>query len=337
MSTTHVSLVLVPDVIASTLTGMYDVLTCFPSLATIDADVPRQDPFEVEVVGLNQSAVGPSGLTLSPHRSFSEVSHTDVVIAPALMVEGGSWVTGRYPDGVTWLRDMHDDGAILASACSGVLLLAETGLLDGLEATIHWAYARTFRENFPDVPLHQEKVLVASGDRERFVMSGASAGWHDLVLYVVARIVGPTAAQAIAKFMMLQWHRDGQAPYQMFSPNRGHGDAAVLDVQEWLIDNFTATNPVEQMVNRSGLAERTFKRRFKQATDHSPIEYLQQVRVHEAKRMLERTDLPVEQISWTVGYADPTSFRRIFRRLTGVSPAAYRRNFSLPDLPGLNR
>lgn len=336
MAGTRVSVVLVPDAIASTVTGIYDVLTCFPALASIDPDVPRVNPFDVELVGLDGPVSGPPGLTLSPHRSFAEVERTDVVIAPALMVADGVWETGRHPEGVAWLRDMYAGGAILGSACSGVLLLAETGLLDGLEATIHWAYARTFRENFPSVALHQEKVLIASGDRERFVMSGASAGWHDLVLYLVARIVDPTAAQAIAKFLMLQWHHDGQAPYEMFSPRRDHGDAVVLDVQDWLIDNSTVANPVAQMVARSGLAERTFKRRFKQATEHSPIEYVQQVRIHDAKRLLERTDTSVERIGRAVGYADPTSFRRTFRRITGVSPAAYRRKFSVPDLPGLH-
>ncbi len=129
----------------------------------------------------------------------------------------------------------------------------------------------TFRHNFPNVRLRLEKVLVTAGDRQQFVMSGASASWHDLVLYLVARHVGPVAAQAIAKFMLLQWHVDGQAPYVVFEAPTDHRDAAILDAQKWLNDYFTVAAPVEEMVKRSGLAERSFKRRFTKATGYSPI------------------------------------------------------------------
>jgi transcriptional regulator GlxA family with amidase domain len=251
-----------------------------------------------------------------------------------MMVEDGEWKKGRYPAIVNWLSDMHVQGAMLCSACSGVLLLAETGLLDGREATIHWAYARTFRRNFPNVRLRLEKVLVTAGDRQQFVMSGASASWHDLVLYLVARHVGPVAAQAIAKFMLLQWHVDGQAPYTVFEAPTDHGDAAILDTQRWLNEYFTVAAPVEEMVRRSGLAERSFKRRFKKATDYSPIAYVQHLRIEEAKRRLERTDTPIEEISWAVGYEDPAFFRRLFKRITRITPGAYRRKFRFPDFAG---
>jgi transcriptional regulator GlxA family with amidase domain len=209
-------------------------------------------------------------------------------------------------------------------------LLGETGLLDGRKATIHWAYARTFRRNFPNIGLHLEKVLVTEGERQQFVMSGASASWHDLVLYLVARHVGPAAAQAIAKFMLLQWHVDGQAPYVVFETPTDHGDAIVLIAQEWLSDHFTVATPVDEMVRRSGLAERSFKRRFKKATGYSPITYVQHLRVEEAKRRLERTDATVDEISWNVGYEDPAFFRRLFKRITRITPGAYRRKFRLP-------
>lgn len=325
----HVSLLLMPDAIMSSVTGIYDVLTCFPLLASIEPDVPSSNPFEVELVGTSTSS--PAGVEIRSHKDVSEVARTDIVIAPALMVPDGAWETGRYPDYVDWLKQVHSDGAMLTSACSGVLLLAETGLLAGMEATIHWAYVRTFRENFPDVALRQERVLVAAGDKEQFVMSGASASWHDLVLYLVARKVGPTAAQAIAKFLMLQWHTDGQTPYETFQPITDHGDAAILAVQDWIKDSFSTPNPVEEMGQLSGLPVRTFKRRFSKATGYSPVTYVQQVRIQEAKRRLEQTDTSIERIGQDVGYVDGASFRRTFKRLAGISPAAYRKKFSLPD------
>jgi transcriptional regulator GlxA family with amidase domain len=226
---------------------------------------------------------------------------------------------------------MHAQGSMLCSACSGVLFLVETGLLDGREARIHWAYAKTFRHNFPNVRLRLEKVLVTAGEHQQFVMSGASASWHDLVLYLVARHVGRAAGHAIAKFMLLRWHVDGQAPYVMFEAPTDHGDAAVLEAQKWLDEYFTVAAPVEEMVRRSGTAERSFKRRFKKATGYSPIECVQHVRIEEGKLRLEKTDDPIDEISWAVGYEDPAFFSRLFKRITGVTPGVYRRKFQFPE------
>jgi transcriptional regulator GlxA family with amidase domain len=163
-------------------------------------------------------------------------------------------------------------------------------------------------------------------------MAGASASWHDLVLYLVARYIDPTASQALAKFFLLQWHEDGQAPYVVFDARIDHGDAVVRRVQEWLTEHFPVANPVEEMVRRSGLPARSFKRRFTKATGYSPISYVQHLRVEDAKRRLERTDAPVDKISWAVGYEDATAFRRLFKRITHLTPSAYRRKFRIPDL-----
>ena len=172
----HVCLVVIPDAMASSLSGLYEVLNGFDMFATLGDPVTQAPPFRVEVVSpLPSPTTTASGLTLSPDRTLAEVAETDVVILPSMLVSDGEWRPGRYPQVVDWLRKMHECGATVCSACSGVLLLAETGLLDGHEATIHWAYARTFRRNFPEVRLSVEKVLVITGDRGQFVMSGASA------------------------------------------------------------------------------------------------------------------------------------------------------------------
>ncbi|MBD3331272.1 helix-turn-helix domain-containing protein [candidate division GN15 bacterium] len=317
----------------STLVGLYDILNCFENLGRFDEAVPIRNPFQVEIVSSSKTGTDTaSGLAVPVHKTLAEVEDTSVVIVPALAVQGTAWEKGRYPEMVRWLKSMHRRGALLCSACSGVLLLAETGLLDGHDATVHWANANTFRANFPKVRLRLEKTLVSAGGRQEFIMSGGSASWHDLVLYLIAQQLGPRVAQAIARFTLLQWHVEGQAPYIPFSPPMEHDDSIVLNAQRWLEDNYTTDTAIDDMVNRSGLAERTFKRRFRNATNCAPIGYVQHLRVEQAKRRLELSDQSVDEISWEVGYEDPAFFRRLFKRITQMTPGAYRKRFRVPEL-----
>jgi transcriptional regulator GlxA family with amidase domain len=335
----HVSLVAIPDAVISTLTGIYDVMNSFRMLARADGALPDNPPFKVEIVGATRGAVTlASGMPVETHHGVAEVMASDIIIVPSILLRDNRWETGRYPELVAWLRAMHDGGAILCSACSGLFLLAETRLFDDIEATVHWGYAGAFRAAFPQVPVHPDRVLVVSGARQQFVSSGASMTWHDLVLYLIVRHVGATAAQAIARSFALQWHHDGLAPYIVFDGPKNHGDSVILGAQEWLAANFSVGSPVDEVIRRCGLAERTFKRRFTKATGFAPIEYIQRLRIEDAKRRLERTDAPVDEIGWRVGYEDPAFFRRLFKRTTGLSPAQYRRRFQIPQYAsGRNR
>lgn len=326
----RVSLVVTPDTQVGPLSGLYEALNSFELLASFEPDVPRR-PFDIELVAPDVTEDPPlsRGLSIQPHRTCSEISGTDLVVVPLMMVENAEWMTGRHPGVVEWLIEMHRGGATLCSTCTGVLLLAETGLLSGREATIHWAFAPTFRRNFPDVRLRPEEALIATGDRHDLVMTGGVVSWHDLALYLIARHVGSRAAHAMARLLMLQWHAEGQAPYIGFAPETGHGDALVAQLQEWLEGHFEVDNPVAEMVERSGLARRTLERRFTRATGYSPIRYVQALRIEHAKRRLEDTDQPIEQISYDIGYYNVAYFRRLFRARTRLTPGAYRRKFSL--------
>lgn len=327
----HVSIVAIPDAVVSTLSGIFDVMNAFSVLPQSNEKLAPA-PFRVEVVGLR---TGPlelaSGVPFYVQRKIATIEATDIVIVPSIVLPPKGWPKGRHPELVTWLRAMHRRGALLCSACSGIFLLGETGLWDGAEATVHFGYARDFAATYPDVRIHPERVLVISGKREELVTSGASMTWHDLVLYLIARHAGATAAQTVARNFALQWHQDGLAPYMVFDGRTDHGDAAIRAAQEWIATHFSVASPLEEMLRRSGLAERTFKRRFTTATGMSPIAYVQRLRIEEAKRRLERTATPVDEISWKVGYEEPTFFRRLFKRVTGLTPIAYRRRFKIPE------
>ena len=157
----RVSLLAIPEVMVSTLMGLYDVLNSLPLLATYGGVLPSRRLLEVEIVAPKAGSMSTaSGLPLTAHKSIDQIETSDIVIIPSVMVAGGEWRRGRYPELVKWPLKLHAGGAQLCSTCSGVLLLAETGLLDGKDATIHWIYAPTFRRNFPKVRLRLQLIVL---------------------------------------------------------------------------------------------------------------------------------------------------------------------------------
>ena len=328
----HVSLVALPDAVVSTLFGIYDVMNAFAMMGASIGRVGARAPFQAEIVG---ETGGPlklaSGVPINVQRAIDTIETTDIVIVPSILLRPEGWEKNRYRRLVDWLRTMHGRGAVLCSACSGIFLLGETGLFDGKDATVHFGYARAFAAAYPATRIHPERVLVISGVSEELVSSGASTTWHDLVLYLIARYAGATTAQEIARVFALQWHQDGLTPFIIFEGKTDHGDGEIQSAQRWLSNHFSVANPVEQMIKRSKLAARTFKRRFAQATGLTPIAYVQRLRIEDAKRRLERTEASVDEVSWRVGYEDAAFFRRLFKRVTGLAPGAYRKRFRIPE------
>jgi transcriptional regulator GlxA family with amidase domain len=334
----HVSIVAIPEAVVSTLWGIFDVMNAFAILPALREERAQLAPFKVEILGLQTGPLNlASNVPVMVQRGIDTVERTDIVIVPSILLGPDGWRKGQHPELVEWFRAMHRRGALLCSACSGIFLLAETGLFDGVDTTVHFGFTRDFTDAFPEVPVHPERVLVVSGKHEELITSGASMTWHDLVLYLIGRYAGVTAAQTVARSFALQWHQDGLAPYIVFEGRNDHGDAVVEKAQAWVATHFPVANPLEEMVRLTGLTERTFKRRFTSATGLSPIAYVQRLRIEDAKRRLERTEASVDEISWQVGYEEPAFFRRLFKRVTGMPPGAYRRRFRIPDyaLPGI--
>lgn len=327
----RVSLVAVPEVMTSTLNGAYDVF-CMAGQTPGDALDGRNGPlFQAEIVGREAAAFTAfGGMPVRPHRAIAEVTHTDVVFLPSVYLRSGEGLGEVPAEVVAWIGTMYERGAAVCAACTGSLLLARTGLLDGREATTHWMAAEAFRRQHPRVRLCPDRVLVRTGPGDRLVTAGGGAAWHDLVLYLIARFCGERPALNVAKMFLLQWHADGQMAYANFQQGLQHADAAVRRAQEWLGRHYQQGQAVDGAVGASGLRARTFSRRFKQATGLSPLAYVQLLRIERAKQLLERPEVPVERVGSQIGYDDPTFFRRLFRRGTGLTPAQYRRRFATP-------
>ncbi|RVU38952.1 helix-turn-helix domain-containing protein [Hwanghaeella grinnelliae] len=268
-----------------------------------------------------------NGRTIVPEGVLADYPAPDIIIVPDLHVDPGGPVPQWIDEPARWVAEAYDNGAIVASACSGALLLAAAGVLDGREATTHWGYADALIHHFPAIHLQRERILVQSGDGHRVITAGGASAWTDLMLHLIGRMAGAEQARRIAKLYLLEPHEDGQRCYASLASGKRHEDRLIADAQLWIADHYHEPNPVGAMAARSGLSERGFLRRFRRATGQSPAEYVQTLRVEEAKQMLETTATSIEDIAAECGYSEPSSFRSAFRKHVGIPASAYRRKW----------
>ncbi|MBB4105853.1 GlxA family transcriptional regulator [Allorhizobium borbori] len=224
-----------------------------------------------------------------------------------------------------WLLERHKEGATLAASCGGTFILAATGLLSGRPATTHWYFADLLREQYPDVLVETDKIVIEDGD---IITGGGLMAWTDLGLRIVDRLLGPTVMIETGKFLLIDPAGREQKHYSTFAPRLTHGDEAILRTQHWLQERAGRPASIADMAAQARLEERTFLRRFKAATGLKPIEYVQHLRIGKARELLEFTRRPVDQIAWAVGYEDAAAFRRVFNRILGLSPGEYRSRFA---------
>ncbi len=324
-----VSILATPDTSPSTLYGLSDLFSSvgigWETFVTGKPEAPR---FDVRIVAATDEPFRCSGnVTVTPHAAIDDVDQTDIALVAGLVVPAFAPFREQYDREFEWLARQHRRGAITASACTGALMLAESGILDGWEATTHWAYRDLFRIHYPNIQLRLERNLCGSGHDNQIVTSGGVTAWQELALHFITRFCGAEYSSRTAKFWLIPDRQEGQAPFESMPRSIQHDDAVVRDCQVWVADRYAVPDPVSAMTERSGLPPTTFARRFKRATGYRPMEYVHTLRVEEAKETLERSDATIDQIGYDVGYQDPASFRRLFKRKAGVTPSLYRRRF----------
>ena len=332
-----VSILATPDTSASTLYGLFDVLTWLGTgWGVFVTGKPAEPRFDVRIVAARREPFRCAGdVVVSPHLSVEEAEDTDIALVASLAVPASSRPVNHDKWAINWLVQQQSRGATIASACTGAIVLAEAGLLNGWEATSHWAYSDLFRIHYPEIRLRMEKDVCVSGHDRQIVTSGGGTAWQELVLYIAARFCGLEHAVQIAKFWLIPSREENQASFAALCHGIPHEDGVVNECQAWIAVNFTKPNPVAEMVRRSGLPPTTFARRFKRATGYRPIDYVQTLRIEKAKDMIEVGGDAVEVIGRSVGYEDPASFRRLFKRKAGLTPSVYRRRFGHSRFEGL--
>lgn len=333
MTTTRrprIALLVAPETSASVLYGLYDVLQSVgPMWPDMTAAAEGSPLLEVLIVAATREPFRCFGnIPVEPNAAIADVDEVDAVIVCDMYTPIDTPPRGRYAIETAWLRRMHDRGALLAAVCTGSLLLAESGLLDGRSCAGHWAYRDLFASAYPRIRFEPGAIMDLSSEGEGLITAGGVTAWQDLALRLIARFCGPEHASQTAKVYLLAGHEDGQLPFSAMTRRVRTGDAVIRACLAWIADHYSTPNPVAAMTAESGLTERTFARRFAAATGQRPIEYVHALRVEGARLLLETGHGGVDDVGYSVGYEDPTFFRRLFKRTTGMTPAAYRRKYT---------
>jgi transcriptional regulator GlxA family with amidase domain len=320
----EVTIVILDNGFLSTAIGPMEVFYAAGRLMQFLLGAHQQPRFNVRIVSIDGKPVtSVYGVSLVPHCGLEDVAQTDLVLITAshsCLLEQFASSTSIVP----WLRTAHEEGSYLAGVCSGVALIAETGLLDHRRATTHWGVAERYRERYPKVRWQPEHFITE--DSGLFCGGGVYAA-IDLSLYLVEKFCGHEIALECAKSLMVAPPRNLQSGYAVAPLSRPHGDEKIRQVEQLLQGRFDRDISMEAVAAENAMSPRNFLRRFKAATGYLPGEYVQLLRISAARQLLERGRAPVQKVAAAVGYEDSTYFRGIFKRHTGMTPSEYRNRF----------
>ncbi|HEU0058372.1 MAG TPA: helix-turn-helix domain-containing protein [Hyphomicrobiaceae bacterium] len=325
-----VTVILLSDSYASTAIGPIEVFhsagLLWHTLMWHTLNGTRANPrFRVTIASPKGEAVNsPYALGLIPQVALRKVKRADLVIVPASGLDLDNELA-RNAMLLPWLRKQAAQGAHIAGICTGVVFLAEAGLLERRQATTHWALADQFRRRYPRVDWHPEKFIT---EDRRMLCSGGVYASMDLSLYLVEKFCGHEVALQCAKALLINMPRPSQSGYATLPLSRPHNDEKVRVAESFLERHYAEDVSLELLAQDLGMSPRNFSRRFKRATGRLPGNYLQARRVAIAKEMLEGGARSVAVVSAAVGYEDAAFFRGLFKRATGMTPGEYRENFA---------
>lgn len=318
-----------PESSAAVLYSLYDVLSSVGDMwSFLTGQEQATSGFEVRIVSPQiEPFLCSSGVQVIPHAGLYTGKRSQVIIVSDLLLEETFSPDDNWRKSIQWLQKQHALGAVICSVCTGSFLLADSGLLNGKEATTHWSAVEMIRTRFPKVKLHEEKIFVPADEEHQLITTGGMSSWVELTLYLIKRYFGYQEAARIAKIFLLGDRSDGQLPFAAMPRPKEHQDAIIEECQVWIAQHYQVQTPVGKMIDHSGLTKRTFMRRFAKATGFTPVEYVQNLRIEEAKQFLEVTQMGIDEVSAEIGYEDPSYFRRLFKRKAGISPAKYRTKY----------
>ena len=324
--------------LASAITGVIDLF----ALAGVTWNrIQQQDTvmaFNVQLAsqqGNNIRCI--NNLQLGAHCSFENLTKqlkneqpadnspiNNILIVPTI---GGpiQQTLDNNPELISLLNKADQAGWTIAGNCTGNFLLAEAGILDGKSATTHWGFATEFQQRYPQINLHADQLITRDGN---IFCAGGGIAWFDLGLHIIERYVDFETAMQTAKAFVIDYRRDSQLSYSLMRIAKPHQDEMVKSIQAKIEKDCTTALSIEALAVEHNVSQRTLIRRFNSALGMPPNTYLQSVRIEHARKMLEESDFNIDTIMNNIGYEDSSSFRRLFKKKTGLTPTEYRNRFS---------
>ncbi|MBE8714230.1 GlxA family transcriptional regulator [Sphingobacterium hungaricum] len=306
--------------------GVTPPFRCFQTANDFLTAFGKKPIFEVEYVGLHHQVPANDGeYSIKTNRLLKDVSSTDLLIIPPIFGDVGKCLKANAK-AIPYLKKLHEQGTSLASLCIGAFLLAETGLLDGKTCSTHWAYVNEFKARYPSVEVEDGAIIT---EYDSIYSSGGANSLWNLLLYLVEKFADRQTAVLISKYFALDISRDSQSQFAIFNGQRNHGDSDIQKVQDYIEKKYTEKLTIDTLADLIPSGRRTFERRFKEATNNTPVAYIQRVRIEAAKAFFEASKKNVSEIMFDVGYTDTKAFRDIFKKHTGLTPIEYRNRFSV--------
>ena len=309
----------------SGISGLIDSFTIANLWHSANTGKKTESLFETQILSPDGKAFCVNGgFQITPDGSFMDIKQTDLVVIPPFL-PNVELLRDNAKDMLDWIKARYEQGVIIAALCTGSFVLAETGLLDGRLATTNWIYARLFRRRYPKVLLKPERILTQD---KGLICTGAVSAFYNLGLHIIELFGSSELASQCSKAFLVDSNRISQSSYVIFNAYKGHGDNEILKAQQWMEAHLTENVSMENLAGHVGISPRHFIRRFKKATNESPLNYLQRMRIEKAKTILETRTDTVDEITRAIGYENSSTFRKLFKECTGLSPREYRNKFA---------
>lgn len=306
----------------SSIVGAYKI---FSRANTHCRDAGKSDIFKIELAGLSDEISFYGGLfSARPHKSIDEIEHTDLIIVPSL---NHNYQQAIECNGsmIKWIGQQYQNGARVASICTGAYLLAAAGILDGKSCSTHWSAADDLKIRYPKINVEPDQLIT---DELGIYTNGGAYSFLNLILYLVEKYYDRKTAIFCSKVFQIELDRNCQSLFMIFNGQRSHHDELIKKAQLYIESRLDQKLSIEHLAAIFTVGRRNFDRRFIKATGNTPIEYIQRVKVEAAKKAFETSRKTINEVMYEVGYSDLKAFREVFRKITGLSPLDYRNRYN---------
>ncbi|MCY4265368.1 MAG: helix-turn-helix domain-containing protein [Gammaproteobacteria bacterium] len=315
----NIAILVLPRALGSSISIPLEMLSAANDIALARKQKAKLNA--IQLVGPHKGAqILSGGMRVDCHNTISEAELKHLIFIPGLWRKPTQAVR-QYPAITQWLRQQYESGATVCAVAGGAFFAAEAGLLDDRSATTHWRYFHEFASTYTRVKLQRKRFTTCA---DRVYCTGSVNAIRDIMLHFIGNYYDTNIANEIAQHFTHELKPSFESELLGRDRHSAHYDELIIAVQEWFMNHFQQQVTVAEVAKHFGLSVRSLNRRFRQATDTTPLSYLQSLRLEHAKQLLKQSNLVIAEVAGTVGYQDTSYFSEVFRRSNAMTPNEYR-------------